>query len=637
MRVTDYLESYLRGLYGYRRPIALAAYACIAALAYTTAFLLRFEFHVPPDMVRVFEITIPVLILIRVGWNWLLRLSSAHWRYVGPYDITRLFTATTLGTATFYLITTIVPWLPRVPRSVLVIEWTLSTYITAALWIVYRVMLEKLRHFRAVGEIKRVLIVGAGEAGSLLAREMMRYPTGHRPVGYVDDDPAKRRTTMHGLTVLGNTESIPDVARAEDVDEIVIAVPSATPTDLRRIVSKCEATKVRFKVLPGIADVLAGNVQINQLRDLRIEDLLGREPVQLEMPKLYEDLHGRSVLITGAAGSVGSELARQVALHEPGVLVLLDQAETPLFYLERELRERHPDLQMVFVVGDIVDAVAVNRLFHDYAPSRVYHAAAYKHVPVMQMNPREAVRNNVLGTYQLGCAAGAAEVEKFILVSTDKAVKPTSVMGATKRLAEIVVQELQPKYPSTCFAAVRFGNVLGSNGSVIPIFKKQIEAGRPLTVTHPEVTRYFMTIPEAVNLILQASILPDIDGRIAMLEMGEPVRIVDLARNLLRLSGNSAHEGRDVIFTGLRWGEKLHEELVASDEVTTPTSISKVKLVHPSLVSLSSVSMLIEEWELAFAEGRDNAVIASLHSLFPSLHYRSHGAPEAGPVVAAIR
>jgi FlaA1/EpsC-like NDP-sugar epimerase len=618
-------ERTIRYLSRHRQLVALSTYSAVAAVSYFLAFLLRYEFQISASSFELFLETLPVLIGLRAFWNWAFRLSSGHWRFVGPHDVTRLGLASSLGTITFFAGNWLIPGIDRVPRSIIIIEWVVSAYFTAGLWLAYRLAREQLRHYWAANGAspRRVLIVGAGEAGSLLAREMMRSPTGYRPVGFVDDDEHKRRTTLHGLTVLGRTDNLPEIALAEQVDEIVIAVPSAPPLDLRRIVEQCEASKVHFKVLPGIADVLGGNVRVSQLRDLRIEDLLGREPVRLDLPELFDDLRGTSVLITGAAGSIGSELSRQVALHSPAVLILLDQAETPLFYLERELRERHPDQQMVFVVADILDAVAIGRLFHDYAPSRVYHAAAYKHVPMMQINPREAVRNNVLGTYIVGEAAGKSETLKFVLVSTDKAVKPTSVMGATKRLAEIAIQELQRKYEGTSFAAVRFGNVLGSNGSVIPIFKEQIEAGRPLTVTHPEVTRYFMTIPEAAHLILQASLLPDIRGRIAMLEMGDPVRIVDLARNLLRLSGSRYEHGRDVVFTGLRWGEKLHEELVAPDEVTTSTRIAKVKLVHPSLVSLSSVPKLVEEWELAFAEGRDNAVVASLVSVFPSLHYRT--------------
>jgi len=637
VRLINRVKSYLVRSYENRQIVALAAYAAIAALSYTTAFLLRFEFHVPEDFSIVFQHTLPLLVVLRIAFNWGFKLSSGQWRFVGPYDVARLAAAQTLGTLAFYLITASVPWMPYVPRSVIVIEWTLSTYATAAVWIAYRLMLEQVRHIRAAygSDVKRVLIVGAGEAGNLLVREMMRAPTGYRPVGFVDDDKRKWKTTLHGLTVFGPTSQMTEIAARERVDEIVIAVPSSNPTNLRKIVSQCQETKVRFKVLPTIKDVIAGNVRLNQLRDLSIEDLLGRAPVQLELPELLGDLRGRSVLITGAAGSIGSELARQVALHEPGLMIMLDQAETPMFYLEREMRDRHPDLQMMFIIADIVDSIAINRVFHDYAPSRVYHAAAYKHVSVMQTNPREAIRNNVFGTWIVADAAGRTEVEKFVLVSTDKAVQPTSVMGATKRLAEVVVQELQKRYETTSYAAVRFGNVLGSNGSVIPIFKSQLEQGRPLTVTHPEVTRYFMTIPEAVSLILQASLLPEVRGRIAMLEMGDPVRIVDLAKNLLRLSGNTYDEGQGVVFTGLRMGEKLHEELVAPDEVTTPTSIPKVRLVEPPLLNLVSVLRLAEEWEQAFSEGRDRNVVSSLASLFPSLHYRA--TPTAVEVPMAAR
>jgi FlaA1/EpsC-like NDP-sugar epimerase len=604
----------------YRQAVALSAYALLTIVCYAAAVLLRFEFRPPSEMVRVFAITVVLLLAVRMTSSWAFGLVRGRWRYAGTRDVVRLVLGTTFGSAGFYLLTRGGALFPVVPRSIVLLEWILTTYSIAALWVGYRLLLERVRHLRSTRPQQRVLIVGAGEAGSLLVREMLRTPTGYRPLGFLDDDPQTWHSMVHGLTVFGGIDMLPRLVIEYDADEVVIAVPSASPSQLRRIVAVCEATSVRFKVLPGVATVLSGNVRLNHLRDLRIEDLLGREPVQLELPELYNDLRGRSVLITGAAGSIGSELARQVALHEPAILLLLDQAETPLFYLERELREKHPDLQLVFVVCDIVDGNAIARLFHDYAPSRVYHAAAYKHVTMMQVNARAAVRNNILGTYVVAEAAGRNEVEKFVLVSTDKAVKPTSVMGATKRLAEIAIQEMQVRHPATSFAAVRFGNVLGSNGSVIPIFKEQIEAGKPLTVTHPEVTRYFMTIPEAVHLILQASLLPDMHGRIAMLEMGEPVRIVDLAKNLLRLSGNS-YTTRDLVFTGLRWGEKLHEDLTAPDEVTTPTIISKVKLVQPSMVSLSRIMALLDEWEEAFAEGRDSAVISSLVSLFPDLHY----------------
>jgi FlaA1/EpsC-like NDP-sugar epimerase len=379
--------------------------------------------------------------------------------------------------------------------------------------------------------------------------------------------------------------------------------------------------------------VIAGDVRINQLRDVRIEDLLGREPVQLTLPELAADLRGRRVLITGAAGSIGSELARQVALHGPGTLVLFDQAETDLFYIGMELREKHPDLALVPVIGDIVDPAAVERVFREYQPERVYHAAAYKHVPMMECNQREAIRNNVVGTWRVADAAGRHHTDKFVLVSTDKAVQPVSVMGATKRLAELVVLELQQRYQGTTYAAVRFGNVLGSNGSVIPIFKRQLESGRPLTVTDREATRYFMTIQEAVQLILQASLLPEMRGSIAMLEMGEPVRIEDLAKNLLHLAGLDNRDGRRIVYTGLRPGERLHEQLLSPDEQTHVTAIPKVRLVLTNGDSYGKVCQGLEEWERAFGDGVDGEVLASLKALFPGLDKTEPTLREAQPPV----
>jgi FlaA1/EpsC-like NDP-sugar epimerase len=359
----------------------------------------------------------------------------------------------------------------------------------------------------------------------------------------VDDDPGMWGSQVQRLEVIGSTRDLPRIAEECEAQEIVIAVPSAQPQRLRKIVERCEETGLPFKVLPGMAELLEGQATVTQLREVRIEDLLGRPPVTLELPELAEDLAGEPVLITGAAGSIGSELARQVALHHPGKLILLDQAETELYYLELELRERHPELELYPVIGDIVDAEAIESLFERFAPSRVYHAAAYKHVPMMEANAREAVRNNVVGTWRVADAAGRHGAARFVLVSTDKAVRPANVMGATKRVAEMIVTELQDEHDETTYSAVRFGNVLGSNGSVIPIFRRQLEAGKPLTVTHPDATRYFMTIPEAVQLILQASLLPAIRGQIAMLEMGEPVRIADLAKNLLKLSGADGVNG----------------------------------------------------------------------------------------------
>ncbi len=609
-------------MYRYRRAVVLTTYSAITCVSYATAFWLRFEFAIDSRTLRVLAVTMPLLAAVRALCYYVFGMSRARWRYAGTHDAMRLGAATIVGSAIFWLLTRGLGFIPTVPRSVMVIEWGLTTYLIVATWIAYRLLFEKLRFVRSVngnGE-HRTLIVGAGEAGSMLAREMGRFPTGYRPVAFVDDDESKIGTTIHGVLVYAATDQIAKVARHVAAQDIVIATPSATPENLRRIVERCEAADLNFKVLPGIAEVIAGQVSPTQIRELRIDDLLGREPITLELPELREDLGGRSVLITGAAGSIGSELARQVALHEPGLLVLYDQAETSLFYLELELREKFPDLQMVFLVADVVDAVAVERTFQEYTPSRVFHAAAYKHVPIMQTNVRQALLNNVLGTWRVAEAAGRYGSDKFVLVSTDKAVEPTSIMGATKRLAEMVVLELQRRHVETTYAAVRFGNVLGSAGSVIPVFQQQLQRGKPLTITHPEVTRYFMTISEAVQLILQASLTPEVDGQIAMLEMGLPVRIVDLARNLLRLSGIPFRVGKSVVYTGLRPGEKLHEELCALDEATSATSIAKVRVVRPAKLYVSDIEGCLATWEQAFAEQRDAYVTASLNSIFPSLH-----------------
>jgi FlaA1/EpsC-like NDP-sugar epimerase len=600
--------------YRFRRLVAFSLYGSIVVVSYWLAYALRFEFHFPAAYTEVFWASLALLLAIRVLCSMVFGLSTGRWRFISTRDVIQLGLITAAGTGAFFvLVWAVLPMDPVVPRSVILLECLLTTFLTAGLWISYRTAYETLRHILSGfnGNARRVLIVGAGEAGNLLTREMIRMPTGLRPIGFVDDDRSRRGIRLHGLPVFGSLEQMHDVVTSQGVDEIFIATPSASPAELRRIVEHCEQAGKPFKVLPGIAEVLAGNIQLNQLRDVRIEDLLGREPIQLTLPELATELAGSSVLITGAAGSIGSELARQVALHGPATLVLFDQAETDLFYLELELREKHSAIRLVPIVGDIVDSAAIERVFREHRPDRVFHAAAYKHVPMMECNQAEAVRNNVVGTWRVADAAGRHGAEKFVLVSTDKAVRPVSVMGATKRLAELVVLEMQAQHRDTTYAAVRFGNVLGSSGSVIPIFKRQLAAGKPLTVTHPEATRYFMTIPEAVQLILQASLLAEVRGSIAMLEMGEPVRIADLAANLLELSGMRT-TGDHIVYTGLRPGERLHEQLVASNEETVPTAHAKVRVVRSVNGSGKPVLVAVADWERALGDGQLSEVLEAL-------------------------
>jgi len=573
--------SLFRRLVRHRRLAALTIYAAAAATSYSASFLVRFEFQWPAQLTGTFLATLPGLLVLRGLCGSVFRLTMGSWRYVGVRDIVRLMGATALGTTLFFAAVSMLPLTPAVPRSVILLEWVFTTSLTAGIWITYR-LAHEMRRTRndASGPGVAALIVGAGEAGSGLVREMLRRSTGYWPVGFVDDDPFTWGTTVHGVEVMGSAENLPSIASQLGAEQIVVAIPSASIDDSRRIMDLCQTTDLPTKVLPGIDAVLEGEARVDSLREVRIEDLLGREPITLELPELAADLEGRTVLVTGAAGSIGSELVRQVAAHRPEQIVLYDQAETDLYHLELELRDLCPEIEIVPVVADILDAIALDGVFEQYAPSRVFHAAAYKHVPLMQSNPREAVLNNVIGTMRVAEAAGRFGAEKFVLISTDKAVRPSSVMGATKRLAELVMLGSQRRFPSTWFVAVRFGNVLGSQGSIIPLFQKQLEEGKALTVTHGEVERFFMTIPEATQLVLQSSLLPEARGMIAMLEMGEPVRILDLARTLIRLAGRKEGVDAEIRIIGLRSGEKMSEELTAPDEVAFSTSIEKICIVR---------------------------------------------------------
>jgi FlaA1/EpsC-like NDP-sugar epimerase len=425
------------------------------------------------------------------------------------------------------------------------------------------------------GIVRRFLIVGAGNAGEALLREMIRRrDSQYEVVGFVDDDPAKRDTEINGIPVLGTVDDLPSICKKQSIDEIAIAIPSASRKQLRRVVQVCQGTKTRFSTVPSLMDIAAGKLQVSQMRDVDINDLLGREVVNLDMEQIRVFLKDKVILVTGAGGSIGSEMCRQVCAFEPRKLLLLEQAENPLFFIERELRNSFPTVPLESVIADITDKVRMEQLFDCYRPQVVIHAAAHKHVPLMEQNPGEAIKNNIIGTRTVANAADAFGAECFVMISTDKAVNPTSIMGSSKRVAEMYIQDLN-ETSKTHFVTVRFGNVLGSNGSVVPIFKQQIAAGGPVTVTHPEMRRYFMTIPEASQLVLQAAVMGQ-GGEIFVLDMGEPVKIVDLARELITLSGFRPGEDIEIEFTGLRPGEKLFEELSIEGENMVPTKHPKI-------------------------------------------------------------
>src|SRR3989339_1665037 len=431
--------------------------------------------------------------------------------------------------------------------------------------------------FRAVegGKLKRFLIIGAGNAGEALLREIHRMPViQYDAIVFIDDDPAKQGTSIHGIPILGTVDQLPTVCKNYNIEEIAIAMPSATHQELRRVIQVCEGAKVRFRTVPSITDIASGKLLVSQIRDVDINDLLGREAVQLDLNMIETFLKGKIILVTGAGGSIGAEMSRQVCHFAPKLLLLVEQAENPLFHIERELRGNFKNVNMAAIICDITDKERVENIFQTYTPQVVIHAAAHKHVPLMETNPGESIKNNVLGTQTIANAADKYGTTNFVMISTDKAVNPTSLMGSSKRIAEMYIQDLN-RTSNTHFVTVRFGNVLGSNGSVVPIFKKQIEDGGPVTVTHPEMKRYFMTIPEASQLVLQAATMGK-GGEIFVLDMGEPVKIVDLANMLITLSGFRPGEDIEIVFTGPRPGEKLFEELRIEGEGMQRTRHPKI-------------------------------------------------------------
>jgi len=553
------------------------------------------------DALRLAAATLIALALIVAGYNGWQILSFSLGRQVGG-----------AGTRT------------GLPETLFVLDALFSLALVGGARIAARLLYEESRPV-AAGGIVRLLIIGAGDAAAAVLREIARMPEQrYRVVGLLDDDPAKARQRLLGVPVLGPVSRLPRICPEYQIGEILIAMPAANNLEMQRIVSLCRATQMdadvhgsgglgapalRFRTVPSLQDILAGNAAATQMRDVSVNDVLGRDAVDMDLAAVGAMLHGQVVLVSGAGGSIGGELCRTICRFEPAQLVLLDKAENAIFEIERELRKSWPAVRLVAALGDITDAVRVEQVFADYLPSIVFHAAAHKHVPLAECNPGEAIRNNVFGTKTLADAAASAGVRNFVMISTDKAVNPSSIMGATKRCAEIYIQGLARRslrtqdpglstHPGTNFITVRFGNVLGSNGSVVPIFKQQIAAGGPVTVTHPEMRRYFMTIPEAAQLVLQAGALGK-RGEIFVLDMGKPVRILDLARDLIILSGLRPDVDIPIVFTGLRPGEKLYEELSIRGEHMAPTRHPKIAVWKPSLgvADPAAIQRMMDELE----------------------------------------
>jgi FlaA1/EpsC-like NDP-sugar epimerase len=588
------------------------------ALSGVFAFELRFDFVVPAHFVRPMGIALCVWSAAKVVAFILGKLDRGNWRYTSAMDAVRIILANTAGSIVggVVLLLLLGPW--GIPRSMYVLDWMISCLLTLGGRLVVRVFATHLRlHRRTDGERKRVLIYGTGAAGLALLWELSQNESLMcEVVGLIDDDPSKRRLILHGKPVLGSGEDIAALAKKYAIERVLIAIPSATGPQMVRILKLALDAGVDYKMVPGLGDLIEDAGLGKQLKDVAVEDLLGRKPVHLDQDSIRGRIQGKVVMVTGAAGSIGSEICRQIARFNPLALIGFDEAETPLFQIERELNKSFPLLDFHAELGSVTRPDRLRQVMQEYRPSILYHAAAYKHVPMMEKHVFAAVENNIFGTWQVAQTAIKHGVEDFVMISTDKAVRPTSMMGATKRIAEMVIRTLQ-RESGTKFVAVRFGNVLGSNGSVVPIFKEQIAAGGPVTVTHPEMCRYFMTIPEASQLVLQAFSFGK-GGEVFVLDMGEPVKIVDLARNLILLSGLQPDKDIDIQFTGLRPGEKMFEELNMQEECLHPTSHSKIRsYICSSELNAKALRAYLQQLHQIVDEQDVTSLILLLKELIP--------------------
>lgn len=563
-------------------------------VAFYGALYLRFDGVIPANYFESYKNLIVVFTIILLASFYFLGLYNRLWQYASIGELFSVIMAVTLGTtanAAFVYFIMKGGQLP-LPRSIFPISWLLNIALIGGSRLLWRLLRDYgLKPIQQSGG-KPILIVGAGDTGILVAKEMKRHYNGElNLVGFVDDDPAKKNSKVLGVEVFGGRELIPELMDKYELEEIIIAIPSVSGSVIREIVDMCEKSDIKLKILPGIYDLIEENVTVSQIREVQVEDLLGREPVKVDLESISSYLQGQVIMVTGAGGSIGSELCRQILKYGPSKLLLLDICENNMYDIEMELKNSFPHMDIVALVKDVRDKKAIDQIFAKYKPYVVYHAAAHKHVPLMEANPEEAIKNNVMGTYNVAQAADRFGAKKFVLISTDKAVNPTSVMGASKRLAEIVIQYID-KTSKTNFVAVRFGNVLGSRGSVIPLFKKQIAEGGPVTVTHPDMVRYFMTIPEAVELVIQAGVLAK-GGEIFVLDMGEPVKILDLAKTLIRLSGFEPGRDIEIKFTGIRPGEKLFEELLTAEEGVNATTHKRIFVAKPNGLNGPLIEKLI--------------------------------------------
>jgi len=570
-----------------RRPLIVLAHIIAFAASLILSFLVVQNMQFRTEWLVLYPALLMFFLIIKLPVFGLFKQYRGWWRYVGISDLLGIFGASLVSTFIIVVLWFVIGNIPaariylpsgleRPAEGVCIADMFATVFMLGGLRIIIRLYFEEFRTAEA-GRLKRFLIVGAGNAGEALLREILRMPvTQYDVVGLIDDDSAKQGTHIHGIPILGTVEQLPEICEEHKIEEIAIAMPSASPQQLRRVIQVCEGTKIRFRTVPSITDIASGKLRVSQIRDVDINDLLGREAVKLDLDLIETFAMDKIILVTGAGGSIGSEMCRQLCNYNPKLLLLIEQAENPLFEIERELHKQFPAVTIEAIICNITDKARVDEVFKQYKPQVIIHAAAHKHVPLMELNAGEAIKNNILGTQIVADAADNYGATNFVMISTDKAVNPTSIMGSSKRIAEMYIQDLS-RSSETHFVTVRFGNVLGSDGSVVPIFKKQIAEGGPVTVTHPEMKRYFMTVPEASQLVLQAASMGK-GGEIFVLDMGEPVKIVDLARELITLSGFRPGEDIEMIFTGPRPGEKFFEELSIEGEDMQRTRHPKISI-----------------------------------------------------------
>lgn len=613
--------------------LLLAVYDIIATnLCYGLALWLRFDLHfslIPEQYLYTWVKFIPIYTIAVFIIHYALNLYHSMWRFASFNELERICIASVLTLVVQIAGTSLI--FDPMPVSYYVFGAILQLIAVGAIRFSYRAL--RLLRARIYGNradgIRNVMIIGAGEAGKMLLREILvEKPRTSRACCFIDDNSNKTDRMIDNVPIAGTRRDIPEMVKKYEIDRIIIALPSASEEERKAILEICKETGCELKILPGISRIINGKATLNQLQDVSVEDLLGREPIRIDMQEVGGYLTDKTVLVTGGGGSIGSELVRQVASYRPRKLIIFDIYENNVYDIQQELRWHFPELDLEALIGSVRDRRRIRQVMTEYKPDIVYHAAAHKHVPLMEKSPNEAIKNNVLGTYETAMAAGDAGVSRFVLISTDKAVNPTNIMGASKRLCEMIVQAMNDKYDNTVFAAVRFGNVLGSNGSVVPLFKKQIAAGGPVTVTHPEITRFFMTIPEAVSLVLQAGAYAD-KGEVFVLDMGQPVKIADLARNMILLSGHTPDGDIRIEYTGLRPGEKLYEELLMAEEGLTRTANELIYIGRQAEIEEDFLSKVQQLEELCRSNSRN--IKEHISSLVPTYHVQNERAASPEP------